>query len=242
MPGRKYNPGLYRYGFQGQEMDNEIKGVGNSVNYKYRMHDPRLGRFFSVDPLADSYPWNTPYAFSENRVVDAVELEGLEKKKVNIPENPKKPILQTSTSDKLEVNITLVLTVGSMGGSGKILGVELGVVDGLSGEMDILGIRDNKIVVGGREVSFFDDEGNFSISLDETQTESKFFSAAVVVGATYNETQERTGDSPFITVNESKTINYGLFSVENEKNLITGEQTSKGSIGVGVKGSVGAGV
>jgi RHS repeat-associated protein len=78
MPGRKYNPGLYRYGFQGQEMDNEIKGVGNSINYKYRMHDPRLGRFFAVDPLAPKYPHNSPYAFSENRVIDGIELEGLE--------------------------------------------------------------------------------------------------------------------------------------------------------------------
>jgi RHS repeat-associated protein len=78
MPGRSFNSGDYRYGFQGQEMDNEIKGVGNSINYKYRMHDPRLGRFFAVDPLAKSYPHNSPYAFSENRVIDGVELEGLE--------------------------------------------------------------------------------------------------------------------------------------------------------------------
>ncbi len=68
----------YRYGFQGQEMDDEIKGKGNSVNYKYRMHDPRVGRFFAVDPLAKDYPWNSVYAFSENRVIDGVELEGLE--------------------------------------------------------------------------------------------------------------------------------------------------------------------
>ncbi|WP_107037896.1 hypothetical protein [Brumimicrobium mesophilum] len=67
-----------RYGFQGQEMDDEIKGEGNSVNYKYRMHDPRVGRFFAVDPLASKYPYNSPYAFSENRVLDGVELEGLE--------------------------------------------------------------------------------------------------------------------------------------------------------------------
>ena len=41
------------------------------------MHDPRVGRFFAVDPLAGKYPWNSPYAFSENRVIDGVELEGL---------------------------------------------------------------------------------------------------------------------------------------------------------------------
>jgi RHS repeat-associated protein len=67
------------YGFQGQENDDEIKGKGNSVNYKYRMHDPRLGRFFAVDPLHAQYPHNSPYAFSENTLIDHIELEGLEK-------------------------------------------------------------------------------------------------------------------------------------------------------------------
>ncbi|QYS87876.1 hypothetical protein JJC03_13285 [Flavobacterium oreochromis] len=68
----------YRYGFQGQEKDDQIKGEGNSLNYEFRMHDPRLGRFFAIDPLAPKYPHNSPYAFSENRVIDGVELEGLE--------------------------------------------------------------------------------------------------------------------------------------------------------------------
>lgn len=42
------------------------------------MHDPRFGRFFAVDPLFKKYAYNSPYAFSENRVIDGVELEGLE--------------------------------------------------------------------------------------------------------------------------------------------------------------------
>jgi len=80
----------YRYGFQGQEVDDEVKGEGNSVNYKYRMHDPRVGRFFSVDPLASKYPFYSPYAFSGNRVLDAVELEGLEPKMTPDKANPDK--------------------------------------------------------------------------------------------------------------------------------------------------------
>ena len=68
----------YRYGFQNQEKDDEIKGAGNSVNYTFRMHDPRIGRFFAVDPLMRDYPWNSAYAFSENRINDCVELEGKE--------------------------------------------------------------------------------------------------------------------------------------------------------------------
>jgi hypothetical protein len=43
------------------------------------MHDPRVGRFFAIDPLFRDYPWNSPYAFSENDVIRSVELEGLEK-------------------------------------------------------------------------------------------------------------------------------------------------------------------
>ncbi len=78
MPERNWSSEWYRYGFQGQEKDDEIKGEGNSVNYKYRMDDTRLGRFFSIDPLSSSYPWNSPYAFSENRLIDGAELEGLE--------------------------------------------------------------------------------------------------------------------------------------------------------------------
>ena len=80
VPGRSFvDPSRdYRYGFQGQEMDNELKGRGNSLNYTFRMHDPRVGRFFATDPLFREFPWNSPYAFSENRVIDKVELEGLE--------------------------------------------------------------------------------------------------------------------------------------------------------------------
>ena len=81
---RKSCAGAYRYGFQGQEHDGET----GLVNYKYRMHDPRIGRFFAVDPLAPDYPWNSPYAFSENRVIDGVELEGLEYKNIHHSSDP----------------------------------------------------------------------------------------------------------------------------------------------------------
>src|SRR5690606_35641822 len=83
MPGRNGSAADYRYSFQGQEKDDEIKGDGNSLNYKYRMHDPRIGRFFAVDPLARKYPYWSPYAFSGNRVIDARELEGLEPSYIN---------------------------------------------------------------------------------------------------------------------------------------------------------------
>src|SRR5690554_7094151 len=69
----------YRSSFQGQEHHDEIRGKGNYINYKYRGHDPRIGRLdWLVDPLAKDYPWNSPYAFSENSVIHAVELRSEE--------------------------------------------------------------------------------------------------------------------------------------------------------------------
>lgn len=78
MPNRHGEVGDYRYGFQGQLHDDELKGDDNSVNFEYRMHDPRIGRFFSIDPLSKQYPHYTPYSFSGNKVIHCRELEGME--------------------------------------------------------------------------------------------------------------------------------------------------------------------
>lgn len=73
----KINDG-YRFGYNGQEKDNEVAGEGNEIEFKYRLYDPRIGKFKSADPLHKSYPWNSDYAFAENRVIDGIDLEGLE--------------------------------------------------------------------------------------------------------------------------------------------------------------------
>jgi RHS repeat-associated protein len=70
--------GGYRFGYNGQEKDNEVAGEGNEIEFKYRLYDPRIGKFKSADPLHKSYPWNSDYAFAENRVIDGIDLEGLE--------------------------------------------------------------------------------------------------------------------------------------------------------------------
>jgi RHS repeat-associated protein len=79
MMDRKYALKGYRYGFNGKENDNEVKGEGNEQDYGMRVYDPRVGRFLSVDPLTREYPWNSTYAFAENDVVRSVDLDGAEK-------------------------------------------------------------------------------------------------------------------------------------------------------------------
>ncbi len=80
MPGRQYklNANSYRYGFNGKENDNDVKGEGNQQDYGMRIYDPRLGRFLSVDPLAKSYPWLSTYSYAENNPVNYIDLDGLE--------------------------------------------------------------------------------------------------------------------------------------------------------------------
>jgi RHS repeat-associated protein len=67
--------------FQGQELQNNEFSDGSGLEmyeFKYRMDDPQIGRFWQTDPLTDKYVYNSPYAFSENKVTGNVELEGLE--------------------------------------------------------------------------------------------------------------------------------------------------------------------
>ena len=68
----------YRYGFNGQEKDNEVKGKGNSYDFKFRVYDSRICKFFSVDPLSPEYPWNSIYAFAENDLIRGIDLEEFE--------------------------------------------------------------------------------------------------------------------------------------------------------------------
>lgn len=78
MPGRQFSSG-YRYGFNGMEKDDEIKGAGNSYTTEFRQYDPRLGRWLSLDPLMLKFPWQSPYvAFNNNpiRYSDPLGLEG----------------------------------------------------------------------------------------------------------------------------------------------------------------------
>ncbi len=78
MPGRNYSAGSeYRYGFNGKERDKEAAGT-TTYDYGFRIYSPALGKFLSVDPLTQSYPWYTPYQFAGNKPVVAIDLDGLE--------------------------------------------------------------------------------------------------------------------------------------------------------------------
>ncbi len=66
----------FKYYYQEQERQDEL-GL-NWDSFKYRNYDYAIGRFISVDPLAVKYPYNSTYAFQENKLGLGRELEGLE--------------------------------------------------------------------------------------------------------------------------------------------------------------------
>jgi RHS repeat-associated protein len=80
MPGRNASSEVYRYGFNGKEMDNDMsKGVtGVTYDYGFRIYDSRIAKFLSVDPLTGSYPWYTPYQFAGNSPISNIDIDGLE--------------------------------------------------------------------------------------------------------------------------------------------------------------------
>jgi RHS repeat-associated protein len=43
---------------KGKELD-MMNGL-NLYDYEFRRHDPSTGRFLTIDPLAEKYPWISP--------------------------------------------------------------------------------------------------------------------------------------------------------------------------------------
>jgi RHS repeat-associated protein len=104
MAGRTADSSVYRYGFNGKEIDNWSAGEQQAAvtafgppgpppapdepiadsqsamvyDYGFRIYNPTIGKFLSVDPLTKSYPMLTPYQFASNRPIDGVDLDGLE--------------------------------------------------------------------------------------------------------------------------------------------------------------------
>jgi RHS repeat-associated protein len=75
---RRNSTSTYKFGYNGKVMDNDWNGEGAMYDYGFRIYDPRICKFLSVDPLSPSYPELTPYQFASNMPIGCVDLDGLE--------------------------------------------------------------------------------------------------------------------------------------------------------------------
>jgi RHS repeat-associated protein len=76
MPSRSFSASSYKYGFNGKEKDDEVKGGGNSLDFGARIYDSRLGRWLAIDPLQEKYPFLSPYNFTGNNPILFVDYDG----------------------------------------------------------------------------------------------------------------------------------------------------------------------
>jgi len=53
-------------------------GGGSTYDYGFRIYNPQIAKFLSVDPLTKEYPWYTPYQFASNTPIAAIDRDGLE--------------------------------------------------------------------------------------------------------------------------------------------------------------------
>ena len=74
MPGRSFNQNSYKYGFNGKENDKET----GYQDYGMRMYNPKLARFFSVDPFVRTFSYFSPYQYAANDVIRCIDIEGAE--------------------------------------------------------------------------------------------------------------------------------------------------------------------
>ena len=78
LEGRTHDSIPHRFGFNGKEIDPELKGQGNSYDFHARFYDPRLGVWLSVDPLADKpgQIGKSPYSAFANNPIIFVDPDG----------------------------------------------------------------------------------------------------------------------------------------------------------------------
>ena len=80
VPNRHESTDNYRYGFQGQEKDDEIKGEGNSYHAEFWQYDSRIGRRWNPDPIVKTH--ESPYAAFANNPIWFTDRNGADTTKV----------------------------------------------------------------------------------------------------------------------------------------------------------------
>ena len=120
VPNRHASSNSYRYGFQGQEKDNEIKGEGNSYDFGARMLDPRIGRWFAPDKDEDSFPWQSTYVFVSDSPLVKIDPDGNWDIEVHANSNRSKYGYATMIVKDNEGNVVYRTVVKAIGTGGRI--------------------------------------------------------------------------------------------------------------------------
>jgi hypothetical protein len=188
-------------------------GGGSTYDYGFRIYNPQLGRFLSVDPLTRSYPFYTPYQFAGNKPIQFIDLDGLEEAEPKKDEGN----TQINVTNNVNVTWTVALTLGSASLNVRTpwgpIGLQLATGDG---EIDVIGLRDNVLYGMGRA------NGN----KDAPRVSRNFLGLTFLAGVNH-ETEMNDGKP----VSSSTEIEINNASIQIDNN------SGKNKYSYGVKGS-----
>ena len=158
-----------KYQYNGKEIqDKEFSDGSGSELYDFgaRLHDPQIGRWTTIDPLAQKRDWLTPYNYVQNNPLNRIDPNGLtdytlDKKTGDVKQIGEKNddpdrILKTNRKGEVKYKKNGEVKV-AMGG------IEKGILkDGINFQKN-----DNVIAVGGKGQPTVDGVKSFTLQLSE---------------------------------------------------------------------------
>jgi RHS repeat-associated protein len=180
----------------------------NWYQFKYRNHDPQIGRFWQIDPLAESFRYNSTYAYAENKLGKGFDLEGLELAEFNkvlgyagINTQDANRNVQATVNNAIQkaqpvLNATKdVATIAA--------GVTLLVASGGTAIPLLVGLAGSTAVVGGTMKLTFDITGHS----DAAQQIPTTISGTAIYAA--NGLSEATGNGKLVSDNIKTVVEFG---------------------------------
>lgn len=198
----------YIYGFGSHEKDDEIRGSGNSYDFGARMHDPRLGRFLSLDPKIHEYPYMSPYCYAANNPIYYLDKNG----EVPVPLRTNPTIMDVwSYLSKNEGKIDKIQMLVILYHESKLNQFESnGAVEENSGDFGIAQI--NKSTWEGK--TQLKSEGIDKVDWDKIEGDWKY-NVKVGMAILSDELKKEESKNPDMTVKESFVASYARYNGGN---------------------------
>jgi RHS repeat-associated protein len=192
---------MHNYKYQEQERQDEL-GL-NWDSFKWRNYDYAIGRFMNIDPLAEKYPYNSIYAFSENRVIDGRELEGLEWESIKNDDG--------TTTRQLTVQMVNYSSLSDKQVDKKVTAMEADFAKTFSST----GVAARLVV---EQISSSDGSCDFLVPLVDVKSNPMYNNSGEVIGYTY--VGGRTAE-----IGQTQQNSFEITATVDGKNVSTSEMT-----------------